>query len=64
MRNITHEEQDKLREIYKKRLQREKQIWISKVTGINHNTLSSFKNGKIDLYEYLYEKLEKYLLNN
>ena len=64
MRNITHEEQDNMREIYKKRLQREKQIWISKVTGINQNTLSAFKNGKIDLYEYLYEKLEKYLLNS
>lgn len=64
MRNLTHEQQNELREAYKKRLEREKQIWISKVTGINPNTLSAFKNGRIDLYEYLYVKLEKYLLNS
>ena len=56
--------QEKLREMYIERLKREKQCWISSVTGINPNVLSKFKLGKIDLYPYLFVKLEEYLLNN
>lgn len=55
--------QEKLREMYIERLQREKQCWISSVTGINKDVLSKFRHAKIDLYPYLFEKLEAYLLN-
>ncbi len=56
--------QEELREMYIERLKREKQCWISSMTGINPNVLSKFKHGKIDLYPYLFVKLEAYLLNN
>lgn len=55
--------QEKLREMYIERLKREKQCWISSVTGINKDVLSKFRHAKIDLYPYLFEKLEAYLLN-
>lgn len=55
-------EQKELRELYKERLKREKQQYIAEVTGINAGVLSKFKNGKFDLYPYLSEKLEAYLL--
>ena len=58
--NLTQEE---LRAALLKRLEREKQCWISKATGINKDTLSRFKRGKIDLYDYLFVKLEAYLTN-
>lgn len=54
--------QQELRELYNKRLVREKQTYISKVTGIDNSILSKFKLGKIDLYPYLFSKLEAYLL--
>ena len=50
--------------MYIERLKREKQCWISSVTGINKDVLSKFKSGKIDLYPRLFEKLEAYLTNN
>ncbi len=50
--------QEELRKMYNERLKREKQCWISSVTGINKNVLSNFKHAKIDLYPYLFEKLE------
>lgn len=54
--------QQELRELLLKRLEREKQCWISKATGINKDTLSRFKRGKIEnLYPYLFVKLEAYL---
>lgn len=56
--------QNELRELYIERLKREKQCWISSVTGINKDVLSKFKLGKIDLYPYLFEKLESYLTNH
>ena len=56
---MTNEE---LREMYKERLKREKQCYIAEVTGIHRSVLSKFKNGKINLYPYLFEKLEAYLL--
>lgn len=56
--------QEELRNMYNNRLKREKQCWISSVTGINKNTLSRFRHAQIDLYPHLFEKLEAYLLNN
>lgn len=55
--------QEELRNMYIERLKREKQCWISEVTGINKDVLSRFKANKINLYPYLFEKLEAYLLN-
>lgn len=56
--------QEELRKRYNKCLEREKQTYISKVTGIDNALLSKFKNNKIDLYPNLFSKLEKYLLNS
>ena len=56
--------QEELRELYKERLQREKQGWIAKQTNINQNILSQFKNGRMNLYPYLFERLEAYLIRN
>lgn len=55
---------EELREMYIKRLEREKQVYIAKATGIDKNTLSKFRHGKFDLYPHLAEKLEDYLLNS
>ncbi len=55
--------QEELRNLYRERLKREKQCYIAKQTGINPAVLSQFKNGHIDLYDYLFEKLEAYLAN-
>lgn len=55
--------QTDLRELYRNRLKCEKQCYIAEQTGINAAVLSQFKNGHIDLYDYLFEKLEAYLLN-
>ena len=52
---------EQLRNEYKKRLEREKQCYISKMTNINVSTLSAFKNGKFDLYPELHERLETFL---
>lgn len=56
--------QEELRAMLRQRLEREKAVYICKTIGMNKNTLSSFKNGKIDLYPHLFEKLEAYLINN
>lgn len=56
--------QEELRELYKNRLEREKQTYISKAVEIDGSLLSKFKTGKIDLYPHLFKKLESYLLNN
>lgn len=53
--------QKELRELLLERVKREKQGYISSVTGIDKDTLSKFKLGKIDLYPHLFEKLEAYL---
>ena len=53
--------QAELRELYCERLKREKQCYIAKQTGINPAVLSQFKNAHIDLYDYLFDKLETYL---
>lgn len=55
--------QEELRELYNERLEREKQTYISKVTGIDSSILSKFRLGKIDLYPNLFSKLEAYLLD-
>ncbi len=56
--------QEELRELYRKRLKAEKQRYIAEQTGISCTVLSKFKNNHIDLYDYLFEKLEAYLVNN
>ena len=56
--------QEEIRSLYIERLRREKQCWISEVTGINKDVLSKFKSGKIDLYPRLFKKLETYLMEN
>lgn len=56
--------QEELRTLYRKRLNAEKQCYIAKQTGINPAILSRFKTGKIDLYDYLFVKLEIYLTGN
>lgn len=56
--------QEELREIYKERLKREKQSYISKIVKIDPSILSKFKTGKFDLYPDLFNRLEAYLLNN
>ena len=55
--------QAELRELYCKRLEREKQTYVAKATGINGAILSQFKRGKIDLYPHLFSRLESYLMN-
>ena len=47
-----------------KRLEREKASYICRTIGMNKDTLSKFKNAKIDLYPHLFEKLEAYLTDN
>ena len=56
--------QEELRTLYRNRLKGEKQCYIAEKTGINAAVLSQFKNEHIDLYPYLFVKLEAYLTNN
>ena len=56
--------QEELRTLYRNRLKGEKQCYIAEQTGINAAVLSQFKNNHIDLYDYLFVKLEAYLTNN
>lgn len=56
--------QDELRKMYNERLEREKQTYISKATGINGSVLSKFRSGKIDLYPNLFSRLEAYLIGS
>lgn len=56
--------QEELRELYNNRLEKEKQTYISKVTGIDGAILSKFKNNKINLYPALFARLENYLTNS
>lgn len=56
--------QEELREIYKERLKREKQSYISKIVKIDPSILSKFKTGKFNLYPDLFNRLQAYLLNN
>lgn len=53
--------QEELREMYRERLEREKQSYIAKTIGIDAGLLSKFKTGKINLYPHLFEKLKSYL---
>lgn len=62
MKILTSEE---LRELYCKTLEREKQCYIAKQTGINPAILSQFKTRKFNsLHPHLFEKLETYLTSN
>ena len=53
--------QEELRTEYRKRLEREKQIYIAKAIGVDYGILSRFKNNKMNLYPHLFKKLELYL---
>lgn len=50
--------------MYNEYLEKGKQMYVAKVTGIDRSILSKFKTGKFDLYPHLFEKLEAYLLAN
>ncbi len=57
--------QEELRERYRKYLERGKQIYVAKVTGINVAILSKFKTGKFkELYPHIAEKLDQFLSEN
>lgn len=57
--------QDELRELLCKRLEKEKQRYIAKVTGIHTSTLSYFKTGRFaTLPEKHFEALKNYLENS
>ena len=53
--------QEELRNLYKERLKREKQTYISEMLNIDPSILSKFKTGKFDLYPDLFSRLENYL---
>lgn len=56
--------QEELRDLLMERTQKEKQIYIANVTGIDKDVLSRFKLGKINLCPALFAKLEDYLTNS
>lgn len=56
--------QESVRKKYAERLVREKQTYISKVTGIPASVLSEFKLGKKVLYDSSLEILNDYLDNH
>lgn len=57
--------QEELRELYNDYLEKGKQMYVAKATGIDGSILSKFRTGKFNsLYPHLAEKLEKFLLEN
>lgn len=56
--------QEEVREKFCKRVVRERQDYISKVTGIPTSILSNFKNGKRDLWTESLKVLNAYLDGN
>jgi|GEM_PF-668810 len=52
---------EQLRDAYNRYIDERKQSYVAKMTNINASTLSSFKNGKFDLYPELHERLETFL---
>lgn len=56
--------QEELRKLYRERLEKEKQTYISKMVKIDPSILSKFKTGKFDLYPDLFSRLEDYLTNS
>ncbi len=56
--------QDELRVIYNAHIAEGTQTYIASVTGINPSVLSRFRNGKIDLYPDLFQKLRDFFENN
>lgn len=63
MNILTNLSQESVRQKYAERTIREKQSYISKVTGIPAPVLSSFKKGRKLLYEESLIKLNDYLTN-
>lgn len=56
--------QIELRELTNEKAKTVKKYAIAKEAGINRSVLSRFLNNHIDLYPYLFVKLEKYILDN
>lgn len=56
--------QQELRNLLRERVKREKQCYIAEITNIHPRILSQFKNGKLDLHEHLFKRLETYLISN
>ena len=56
--------QDELRVIYNTHIAEGTQTYIASVTGINPSVLSRFRNGKIDLYPNLFQKLSDFFEYN
>ena len=52
---------EQLRDAYNRYIDERKQSYVAKMTNINASTLSSFKNGKFDLYPEIHERLETFL---
>lgn len=52
---------EQLRDAYNRYIDERKQSYVARMTNINASTLSSFKNGKFDLYPELHERLETFL---
>ena len=57
--------QEELRALLRKRLEREKQCYISRVTGVDKNTLSMFNTGRLaELTPINFNRLQKYLVGD
>ena len=55
--------QEELRALLRKRLEREKQCYMSRVTGVDKNTLSMFNTGRLaELTPINFNRLYKYLV--
>lgn len=57
--------QEELRALLRQRLEREKQCYISRVTGVDKNTLSMFNTGRLaELTPINFNRLYKYLMGD
>ena len=57
--------QEELRALLRQRLEREKQCYISRVTGVDKNTLSMFNTGRlVELTPINFNRLYKYLVGD
>lgn len=57
--------QEELRALLRQRLEREKQCYISRVTGVDKNTLSMFNTGRLaELTPINFNRLYKYLVGD
>lgn len=56
--------QDELRDLLIEHTRKGTQQYISEQVKIDRSTLSKFKNGKIDLYPDLFQRLSDFFENN